>query len=119
MTKLLPAIIPIFWLIGCGTPEPMVTIPLPDNYGSISDFGAAERRPAAAAPDWMVTRARRIHTSSGKAKRFPYFEFCQRRLEGPGYEAKFTKAPGDRRNITYYFDDQGNYIRRSGIAHTE
>jgi hypothetical protein len=88
-----------------------LTSDVPAGYGALPDWGAG-----AAAPAWVVARAVAHHQASYYAKRFPHFEFCQRRLEGPGYEAKFTKSPGGRLNITYYFDEQGNYITQRGLA---
>jgi hypothetical protein len=64
----------------------------------------------------MLHKAQALHKSTPNAKRYRHFDFCQRRTEGPGYEAKFTRAPGDRRNVTYYFDEQGNCVAIGGIT---
>jgi hypothetical protein len=122
MIRLLIALLAACVLIGCRTPPRNAALQpqtlasdVPAGYGVPPLWGAGEKRPDAAAPAWVVARAVAHHQANYYAKRFRHFEFCQRRLEGPGYEAKFTKSAGGRLNITYYFDEQGRHITSSSL----
>ena len=110
MTKFCMTLMAAFWMAGCSTLPPDGASDMLAEYGPFPDFGARDVRPDAIAPEWMSANAKAYHWRTRYASRYPHFEFCQRRPEAPGYEAKFTTAPGGRVGVTYYFDGQGTYL---------